>query len=219
MVTILINNIMAQIKCPECGKEISSLAKTCPNCGYPIDGNTMYNNPSRNANESKPVTENIDFGNQILSAAGHFLYRIIYFLFVLPYHLWKKAIIRMDNQRRNHLLDADKIVHEVPFLVWLKRFLFDFIFDGIAIFGWVFGLILTIIGIVEAAKYDYFNFFVNLLFPLYATYLIPLSIAIVKDLVTLELVLPMRWILSFFRRPAKTIDLTHAGSILQTEKK
>lgn len=25
---------MALIKCPECGKEISSLAKTCPNCGY-----------------------------------------------------------------------------------------------------------------------------------------------------------------------------------------
>lgn len=27
---------MALIKCPECGKEISSLAKSCPNCGCPI---------------------------------------------------------------------------------------------------------------------------------------------------------------------------------------
>ena len=27
---------MALIKCPECGKEISDKAKTCPNCGYPI---------------------------------------------------------------------------------------------------------------------------------------------------------------------------------------
>lgn len=24
---------MAMIKCPECGKEISNKAKTCPNCG------------------------------------------------------------------------------------------------------------------------------------------------------------------------------------------
>lgn len=27
---------MALIKCPECGQEISDTAKTCPNCGYPI---------------------------------------------------------------------------------------------------------------------------------------------------------------------------------------
>lgn len=31
---------MAQIKCPECGIEISSVAKTCPNCGFPIDEKT-----------------------------------------------------------------------------------------------------------------------------------------------------------------------------------
>lgn len=28
---------MALIKCPECGKEVSDKAKTCPNCGCPID--------------------------------------------------------------------------------------------------------------------------------------------------------------------------------------
>lgn len=28
---------MALIKCPECGKEISSAAKKCPNCGKPIN--------------------------------------------------------------------------------------------------------------------------------------------------------------------------------------
>lgn len=27
---------MALIKCPECGKEISDKAQSCPNCGYPI---------------------------------------------------------------------------------------------------------------------------------------------------------------------------------------
>ncbi len=29
---------MALIKCPECGKEVSSSAKNCPNCGCPIEG-------------------------------------------------------------------------------------------------------------------------------------------------------------------------------------
>ena len=28
---------MALIKCPECGKEISNSAKSCPHCGYPLD--------------------------------------------------------------------------------------------------------------------------------------------------------------------------------------
>jgi hypothetical protein len=27
---------MALIDCPECGKQVSTAAKTCPNCGYPV---------------------------------------------------------------------------------------------------------------------------------------------------------------------------------------
>ena len=30
---------MALIKCPECGKEVSTAAETCPHCGYPIKNN------------------------------------------------------------------------------------------------------------------------------------------------------------------------------------
>lgn len=32
---------MALIKCPECGKEISSRATSCPNCGFPISGDAQ----------------------------------------------------------------------------------------------------------------------------------------------------------------------------------
>ena len=31
---------MALITCPECGKEISEMVKTCPNCGYPLKPGT-----------------------------------------------------------------------------------------------------------------------------------------------------------------------------------
>ena len=34
---------MALIKCPECGREISDKALTCPNCGFPINTGNNYN--------------------------------------------------------------------------------------------------------------------------------------------------------------------------------
>ena len=41
---------MALIKCPECGKEISDKASTCPSCGCPIATN-------------EPAVEKSDAGN------------------------------------------------------------------------------------------------------------------------------------------------------------
>ncbi len=35
---------MSLIKCPECGREISDRALTCPNCGFPINAGNNYNN-------------------------------------------------------------------------------------------------------------------------------------------------------------------------------
>ena len=33
---------MSLINCPECGKEISDRANSCPNCGYPIKETAKY---------------------------------------------------------------------------------------------------------------------------------------------------------------------------------
>lgn len=38
---------MALIKCPECGNEISSIAVSCPKCGYPINGNAANGSASK----------------------------------------------------------------------------------------------------------------------------------------------------------------------------
>lgn len=35
---------MALINCPECGKEISDMAKNCPNCGYCLSKREIKNN-------------------------------------------------------------------------------------------------------------------------------------------------------------------------------
>lgn len=37
---------MALIKCPECGKQISDRAASCPNCGCPISGSNVASKPT-----------------------------------------------------------------------------------------------------------------------------------------------------------------------------
>jgi len=57
---------MALIKCPECGKEISSLAPSCPNCGYPMDTRTVYATPE----DAKPMDGEIPSANTPRAASG-----------------------------------------------------------------------------------------------------------------------------------------------------
>lgn len=51
---------MPMIKCPECGKEVSDLASSCPNCGFPLGynaGNTApaSNNMYKQQNVGRPI--------------------------------------------------------------------------------------------------------------------------------------------------------------------
>lgn len=47
---------MALITCPECGKEISDKATTCPNCGMPLVAETSEEAPTTVSKENIPVT-------------------------------------------------------------------------------------------------------------------------------------------------------------------
>ncbi|MBR4804229.1 MAG: hypothetical protein IK032_06280 [Bacteroidales bacterium] len=148
----------------------------------------------------------------LLLGIGHFLYRIVYLLFVLPVDLWKKAILRMSYQRKNKSLDVDKINHELPFFVWLKRFFFDFVFDGIIIISWVaVAIAIPIIFFSHISLYvSHFEAYMATILPLViAVFYLPVAISLLKDIITLTVILPSRWIVSFLRRPAKTYDLTH----------
>lgn len=45
---------MALIKCPECGRGVSSTAKACPNCGAPID--TTIRCPKCGSSDTKVIS-------------------------------------------------------------------------------------------------------------------------------------------------------------------
>lgn len=52
---------MALIKCPECGKEVSDLASTCPNCGFPLE-RTVAKPESVSNSKPKPNTGKLVLG-------------------------------------------------------------------------------------------------------------------------------------------------------------
>lgn len=71
---------MALIKCSECGKEISSLAKNCPNCGCPIssvstkkDSNTNVQKKKKSAKRSTKVVLVAIFVFVLLLSGGLYL--------------------------------------------------------------------------------------------------------------------------------------------------
>ena len=57
---------MALIKCAECGKEISSKASACPNCGCPIEKETKKVILTRAVGIASLVKGNIIIDNQII---------------------------------------------------------------------------------------------------------------------------------------------------------
>lgn len=50
---------MAMIKCPECGKDISDKAKSCPNCGYPLPFQSQQQPFPQYPYQSQPVQSQI----------------------------------------------------------------------------------------------------------------------------------------------------------------
>ena len=53
---------MALIKCPECGKEISSMGKACPNCGCPINSTTKEKSFLQKTADKLDISVNELFG-------------------------------------------------------------------------------------------------------------------------------------------------------------
>ena len=76
---------MAMIKCPECGKEISDKAASCPGCGVPINMSPSNNHQSDDTSpKKKDSTIKIIFGVlAIILAILSFSVNIGFIIFLL----------------------------------------------------------------------------------------------------------------------------------------
>lgn len=217
---------MAQIRCSVCGYTYDSSFAVCPNCGNKQGQNmqqdaTIYDNRGP-AQQTAPVYGNPapkndasteEFGQQLGDALIHFLYRILYFFFILPVDLWKKAVGRLSKQRKSKALDATEIKTEWPFMTWMKRFVLEFLIDGLILVAWLLFLLVFMFAI-DWEIGDAFEYAAGpTLGMIYVIFFSPVFLTLVRDIIVLIVVLPVRWWISFFNRPAKTYDLTHVGNI------
>lgn len=141
------------------------------------------------------------FKNQILNALIHFLYNFfIYFIFIVPFDLWKKATIRLANQKESGRLSISKITSLWPFLSFIKAFILEFLIDGIIFILYVIG---PIIGIVSWIQTGEFSSFLGVIVGIYFS---PIGLSLLRDLIQL-MILPFKKFLSWASKPAQYMDL------------
>lgn len=142
------------------------------------------------------------FKDHFINALVSFLYNFfIYFLFIVPFDLWKKAVIRISLQRQLGKLNISKISSLWPFLSFLKTFFFEFLFDGFIFISWFVGVLGAFYAYTETEKIETFAFV------LVGTYYFPIGFSLIRDLLQL-LILPLKKFIDWCRKPAQYMDFT-----------
>ena len=137
----------------------------------------------------------------ILPALLHVLYNLfVYYLFVLPFHLWVNAVNRLAEQKDSGSLSLVNIKSAWPFLSFMKVFLLEFLFDGMIMLCYVIGPLVGLFILFAGGDV------VGFLMALVGCYYYVVTITIIRDVFTL-LILPFRKFLSWARKPAQYMDL------------
>ena len=153
----------------------------------------------------------------IITAFTHILYQIVYYVFILPFEVWSKAIKRLAAQRENKSLKFVEIKSQWPMFTFLKRWLIDFLLDALIAIIWI---------ILLYNFFKRFDFFVSipfkdsfgtgmksLFFSLLAIYTAPVSIHLLRDLFIL-LLKPITKLLGWLNKPAQHLDITIDKEVL-----
>jgi hypothetical protein len=74
---------MALINCPECGKQVSTEARTCPACGYPIAEKLAQTPATTPASTSQPAANN-EVLAEIRPSWWGFFWHLFFFWLIVP---------------------------------------------------------------------------------------------------------------------------------------
>ena len=93
---------MALINCPECGKQVSTEAQTCPACGYPITEKLAQTQAATSAGSALPAAQTQVLAEIRPSWWGFFWYLFFFWLIIPPiiaYFRRASTVLRIYPQR------------------------------------------------------------------------------------------------------------------------
>jgi hypothetical protein len=105
--------------------------------------------------------------------------KVLYFLFKTPYELWLMSCVYLRNLREQKRLNISDIGGIVPFMIFLVRFIFEFLPHALIFLSVVLAPIAAIVG--GLAETDFSTF----LGTLAAMYYAPLAIRLVIETINL----------------------------------
>lgn len=141
-----------------------------------------------------------NFAKVVAEAFLHTLFTIIKFVVSTPYKLWAKSAESLVEQKNQNALDLRAITGFWPFITYLKRLIFDFLFDASIFLVYPFGLVAALIETVRSGQFEAFIVIVLV------CYVVPVGIAIVRDLCVVAL-LPIRKLMDWFAKPAQWLEI------------
>ncbi len=134
----------------------------------------------------------------ILGAFKHILYQLVYYIFILPYDVWCKAIKRLAAQRENNALKFVDIKSPWPMFTFLKRWCIDFFFDMLIAIAWI---ILLLCFFFTSSDFG------TILMAIYPIYASVVGIHLLRDFFIL-LLKPFSKFLGWLKKPAQHLDIT-----------
>ena len=91
---------MALINCPECGKQVSTAAQSCPSCGYPIAAQARPPSPP---SQPQPPPNNSSLLAEVQPSWWQFFWHFVFFWLIIPPIIawWQRAsvVLRVYNGR------------------------------------------------------------------------------------------------------------------------
>ncbi|MGB1120045.1 MAG: hypothetical protein ACPGYR_06075 [Chitinophagales bacterium] len=144
---------------------------------------------------------NNEFKDQVIGALVHFLYTFfVYFLFIVPFDLWKKATVRLSEQKDRGAVNISNITGLWPFLSFLKAFILEFLLDGFIFITYFLGPVAAVI--IGISTEEFWAFFATLVW----SYYYPVFLSLIRDFIQIA-ILPFRKYLDWARKPAQHLDL------------
>lgn len=138
----------------------------------------------------------------------HFLFNFfIYFLFIVPLDLWKKATISLSTQRDTGYLSISRISGQWPLLTFIKRFFVDFFFNGIIFILYFIGPIAGVAALILSEEYLGREGYIPCLIIILITYYSPIALSIIREIIILQ-IMPFKKFLNWVMKPAQYMDLT-----------